>query len=646
MRALLRRLALAGLAALGPAIGAPAAAPAPPRLLVLSYHDVADADPDQTFVAVTTDRLIGQLEWLRADGWSFVSVDRILAARDGGAPLPDRSVLLTFDDGYASHAARVLPILRAFEAPAVFAIVSRWIDDGGETVDFGGKKVPRSLFMTWDQVRELAASPLVEIASHSNDQHFGIPGNPQGNLQPALVTRRYADGRYETDAEFDARVRADLATSDARLRRELGRAPRVMVWPYGADNDRAITIAGETGMPITFTLDEGFATVEALRAMPRHLIENDPPLDRLVAAVRRVGRPGPLRVVHLDLDYVHDPDPARTNENLGRVVQRVADLGVNAVFLQAYADPAGDGLVREVYFPNRELPVRADLFNRAAWQLRTRARVEVYAWMPVLAWDLPGVARVERLGGGVAPGQYRRLSPFDPEARRRIRSLYEDLARHANFAGLLFHDDALLSDFEDASPAALAAYRAAGFPADVAAIRADPATMARWTRFKSRALTDFTRELTDAARVFRAPLRTARNLYARVLVEPTSEEWFAQNLDDFLAAYDWTAVMAMPLMEEVPAGERDAWLRRLVGEVARRPGALSRTVFELQAVDWRRPAGDALRPVPSATLARQMRLLAREGAVSFGYYPDDFAAAHPDVEALAPALSLRWFPFR
>src|SRR3546814_10193070 len=84
-----------------------------------------------------------------------------------------------------------------------------------------------------------------------------------------------------------------------------------------------------------------------------------------------------LRAVHVDLDYVYDPDPAQTDRNLGILVQRIADMGVNTVFLQAFADPEGDGLVRSLYFPNRWLPMRADLFNRVAWQLRNRTGVRV-----------------------------------------------------------------------------------------------------------------------------------------------------------------------------------------------------------------------------------------------------------------------------
>ncbi len=71
------------------------------------------------------------------------------------------------------------------------------------------------------------------------------------------------------------------------------------------------------------------------------------------------------------------------------------------MYLQAFADPDGDGLVKEVWFPNRLLPMKADIFSRVAWQLRTRSGVNIYAWMPVLSWDLdPTLTRVKYLPTG------------------------------------------------------------------------------------------------------------------------------------------------------------------------------------------------------------------------------------------------------
>lgn len=351
-----------------------------------------------------------------------------------------------------------------------------------------------------------------------------------------------------------------------------------------------------------------------------------------------------LRVMHVDLDYVYDSDATQQQRNAELLVERAKQMQVNTVFLQAFADPAGDGLVRSLYFPNRWLPMRANLFGPLSERLRTEAKVRVYAWMPVLSFDLaPDLARVTSLNpqAPAAPPQpaqshYTRLSPFDPQARQQIAGIYEDLATHAVFDGLLFHDDAVMTDYEDAGKHALAAYSASGLPASIALIRSDPAFVQRWTRLKSHTLNQFTIELRDVVQAVRGkPLKTARNLFALPILQPYSETWFAQNLDDFLMLYDWTAPMAMPLMEGISEAHATQWLQELVDTVAARPGALCRTIFELQTRDWSKPGQPA---IDDTTLALWIQTLQLRGAQSFGYYPDDFHSNAPDYSSLAPLI--------
>lgn len=636
-----------GTFALGAALALPRgsrAHPGPGHFVGLAYHEVGE-DGTGRHYSISESELVQHLSFLRQDGWHFASVDDLLAARDGRRALPGRSVLLSFDDGYDDYFTRVFPLLRAFRAPAVFALVTSWMETpAGGSFDYGGTPTPRGALMSWAQAREMQASGLCEFASHSHDLHRGVPANPQGNVQPAAVTRILdaATGRYETDAAWARRIEDDLRRASGILAQRLGRRPRCMVWPYGRYNLDALGIARRLGMPVTLTLDPEPASPSRLDAVPRLLTMGDPRV-RDIARMMRFDEPVRERVLHVDLDHVHDEDPAQATRNLDALVARVARLGPSHVYLQAFADPDGDGVAKALYFPNRHLPMRADLFNRVAWQLATRAGVKVFAWMPVLAFAI-GSERdlvISARHGGPDPGQYRRLSPFSPWVRERVGEIYEDLAKHAAFAGLLFHDDAFLSDFEDANPAALAACRAAGLPGDIAAIRADAAAMARWTALKTETLVRFTQDLATQARRWRAPLRTARNLYAQPVLDPAAEAWFAQSLPAFLAAYDRTAVMAMPYMEQ--AHDPEAFLRRLHARVAAEPGGMAGTVFELQAADWRaRPA----RPVPARVLRAQLRLLQRLGAHHMGWYPDDFVRGLPEAEVVVDAISTRSFPWR
>lgn len=629
---------------------------------VLSYHDVRDnvresfrTWPEPT--AVDTRDLVEHFSWLAENGYQPVSLQQIIDSREGRATLPEKSVLITFDDGYKSFYTKAFPLLKLFNYPAVLALVGEWMDaDPGAQVQYGDRLMPRTEFMSWPEVREVAKSGLVEIASHSYALHKGIRANPQNNELPSATTRIYSAERqaYETDAEYAERIRSDMKRNSELLQREAGIRPRAYVWPYGAFNGAGLRYAKEFGMPVTFNLDPGPNTpADSLQRIRRTLITYDTKLSDLATLLKQpVTRPGmediPERVVHVDLDYIYDADPQKQEENLSRLLDRILRLRPSTVYLQAYADPDGDGVAEELYFPNRHMRMRADLFSRVAWQLRTRTDVKVYAWMPVLAFKLdpqhPAAAKLVRaMPGaptGAVEGRYHRLSPFDPEARKVIAEIYDDLGKHASFFGVLFHDDATLSDYEDASPAALQHYREQWqLPDSVDAIRADAAMHREWAAKKTAFLTSFTLELADVLRGHRPNLVTARNLYAKPAMEKEAEEWFAQSLQDFLAAYDFTAVMAMPYMEEAPNPRK--WYGQLLAAVKAQPNGLQKTVFELQSRDWKTG-----KPVPAKTIVAHWRQLNLGGARHWGYYPDDVHQNHPDEAVIKPAISVETFPVR
>src|SRR5687767_11107715 len=212
------------------------AAAAADTFIVLCYHEVRDDVRDYPDpYAVDADALVLQFAWLKGNGYRPVSLDQILEARRGGKPLPAKAVLLSFDDAYLSFYTRVFPLLREYRFPAVLGVVGRWIDRPDEPGALYGEKstVPDAEFPSWSQLREMVASGLVEIASHSYDLHRGVSANPQSNQQPAATARVYdaATGRYEEDASWRSRVRADLARNSEVIARETGRRPRAIVWP-------------------------------------------------------------------------------------------------------------------------------------------------------------------------------------------------------------------------------------------------------------------------------------------------------------------------------------------------------------------------------------------------------------------------------
>lgn len=594
-----------------------------PGLTVLNYHDVVDSlreagSSDST--AITTDHLIAHFDWLLANGFHVVSFADVVTAKEGGRALPPRAVLLTFDDGLESEYTRVLPLLRAYHYPALMALEGSWMDlPEGKSFDYNGKQCDRHCFVSWAQVREMQASGLVEIASHTWDLHHGIVGNPQNNLMPAAVSLAYdaAHGNYEDVSAYQARLHADLKHSADEIERQTGRRPRAVVWPYGSYNQVAKKVAASVGLTFSLSLGDANPSLSPNKTIPRVLVPDNIGVEGLAALVYDRHDVQPQRVVQVDLDYVYDVDPAQQERNLSALLDRIKRMAPTQVWLQAYADPDGDGVADAVYFPNRHLPMRADLFSRVAWQLQTRCGVQVYAWLPVLAYRFNDAADLPSLGA-VSPkaGQDGfRLAPWNPRVRQLIGDVYEDLAMHANFAGVLFSDDAFLRDSDHLGP---------------------------WAKHTSAQRTQdlitFTAMLTTRVKRWRPQIKTARNLFARPLIQPAAQAWFAQSLPPFLKAYDYVGLMAMPQLDKHAPSRR--WFRQLVAAVARESGGLDRTVFELASKDWRNG-----QPIPVKDIGARMRLLQEEGARHIGYYPDDFLRGQPKLEAIRPFISASDFPY-
>ncbi len=616
----------------------------------ISYHDVrddvvADFDPDQ--YAVSTRNLAAQFRWLKDHDFQPVSLAAIREASSGGAPLPENAILLTFDDGYLSHYTHVFPLLKVFNYPAVFSVVTHWLSQpAGASIDYGGDPRTREDFLSWDQAREMHASGLVEFASHSHDLHKGIRANPQGNELPAAVSRKFADGRYETTDEYLDRLREDIGTSVEILRRELGVKPRAMTWPYGKFSEASIGVARQHGLDLNLTLETGRGDASNPGAIPRHLLQANPSAADLARSLLLPERPEILRAAHVDLDYIFDPDPVQQEINLSLLLNRIRALEISHVFLQAFADPDANGAASSLYFPNRHMPVRADLFSRVAWQLKTRADVRVFAWMPVLAFEIPTLNQdrfvLESLHSGVRadPQSEPRLSPFDPANRQLIKEIYEDLAIHSDFDGLLFHDDARLNEFEDASSAGKRALQAVLGPEfEDNPVREDPKALARWGRHKQFQLTRFTNDLAAHVSRWHPEIKTARNLFADTVLSPGSESWLAQSMQDALNSYDYVALMAMPYLENRDDAAR--FLDTLAELVVAMPRGAQKVIFELQTVDWRTDD-----EIAASELRLHMRRLQSMGIRHFAWYPDDFIAGKPDLEALRQGASLADYTHR
>ncbi|MFA0775787.1 MAG: hypothetical protein THHGLFOP_001310 [Candidatus Fervidibacter sp.] len=142
---------------------------------ILCYHDLAEKG---SRYSVTPQQFEAHLRALKANGFAFLTVSELMALLDGewGDAVPQRVVAITLDDGFRSAYTVAFPLLRKYQAKATLFIYTRWI---GETKNA----------LTWAQLKEMAQSGLVEIASHTVTHAY--PAKLRRALRPVAYQQRW-----------------------------------------------------------------------------------------------------------------------------------------------------------------------------------------------------------------------------------------------------------------------------------------------------------------------------------------------------------------------------------------------------------------------------------------------------------------------
>ncbi|MBE9019311.1 polysaccharide deacetylase family protein [Chroococcidiopsidales cyanobacterium LEGE 13417] len=124
------------------------------KVPILMYHDILPKK--QVFFDVTPQEFEQHLQFIKQQGFTPISYDQLVIHLRTGLPLPEKPIMLTFDDGYGGHYEYVYPLLKKYGYPAVFSIYTSGV----------GNNVGRS-HVSWEQLKEMAADPLITVAAHS-----------------------------------------------------------------------------------------------------------------------------------------------------------------------------------------------------------------------------------------------------------------------------------------------------------------------------------------------------------------------------------------------------------------------------------------------------------------------------------------------
>lgn len=256
------------------------------RISILAYHAVSLNPERGNLSVISQQRFEQQMRFLADEGYRTLSLSEVLSFMNG-APMPEKTTVLTFDDGWKSQ-LRALPILKKYGLKATF-----FIFPGGGIAPNGAK---HRNYMNWQEVRAISDDPDFEIQAHSMTHPYVRSSN--------LVTWVKGDtpGRNRSDAVYE------LVESKAMLERELGTPIDFFAWPGGWYNDKLIDLARKAGYRALFTAEGGGNRPgNDVYRMRRFMIDGACPLGVFKRTVR---------------EHRHIPCPPMNQEDVLRTAQR------------------------------------------------------------------------------------------------------------------------------------------------------------------------------------------------------------------------------------------------------------------------------------------------------------------------------------
>ena len=214
---------------------------------VLMYHDVSYLGRGYS---KTPEIFEQQMRELKDAGFHTVFFSQVIDYVEHGTPLPEKPIVITFDDGYATNYTYVFPILQELDMKIELSVIGKAI----RYADWG---------LRWDQIREMTASGLVSIEPHTNGLHESTDSRTTMLKIPA-----------ESWTEYVCLVGDDTRQILDQITEETGSVPQTFTYPLGKYNAMTEAIVQRMGCKVSLTTKDGVARVvrgdpSSLRLMDR-----------------------------------------------------------------------------------------------------------------------------------------------------------------------------------------------------------------------------------------------------------------------------------------------------------------------------------------------------------------------------------------
>lgn len=207
---------------------------------IIMYHSLLKDTSLQNDYTISPKLFEDDLKYLKDNNYTSITVEDLIDYVYNDKNLPEKCIMLTFDDGYYNNYYYAFPLLKKYEYKAVISPIASmtefYTQNGEISVNYGHISV--------DNIKEMVQSGFVEIQNHSYDMH---------KLKPRMGVDKK---RGETFDSYKSTLENDIITAQNYLKDNAGITPQCFVYPFGAKSADTEKIIEELGFKCTLTCSE------------------------------------------------------------------------------------------------------------------------------------------------------------------------------------------------------------------------------------------------------------------------------------------------------------------------------------------------------------------------------------------------------
>lgn len=211
------------------------------RLPVAMYHQLTKSESKAGRYSLTLEKFENDLKYLKEKGYETATLQTLFDYVRGKGKMPEKAIMITFDDGWETLYAYALPLLKKYGFTAVAFVVGTFADRYTEADDHN----LNYSYLNWSEIKELSEGNIIDVQSHTYDLHRIAAG------RSGLKKKK-----NESDEAYREFLGADASKMREAALKNLGKAPRAIAYPFGSFSARSDEILKDYGIAATFTCTE------------------------------------------------------------------------------------------------------------------------------------------------------------------------------------------------------------------------------------------------------------------------------------------------------------------------------------------------------------------------------------------------------